>query len=175
MALNDLAYAPEVAAAMLKKQQACVAGSLPGGERRCCFGTQTVAHRHRSGLFHVVYSTAWRRRRGLFWGAGSGDGLGWSPRGRPHNGRKRRLLERLTVTRGDKQRLFSWCDRYALIEARKLIVTGAVTIAKDAVRLLEDDGDQGLQLTTDQKVKIVTNLLTVTCAESDTTPTVNLS
>ena len=65
---------------------------------------------------------------------------------------------------------------YALIEARTLIVRGAVEIAKDAVRLLEADGDgaQGLTLTTDQKVKIVTNLLTVTCAENNATPTVGM-
>jgi len=60
----------------------------------------------------------------------------------------------------------------ALIQARTLIVEGAVRIAQDAVAQLESDGM--VQLTDDQKVHIVTNLLTVTCSESDATPTVSL-
>merc|ERR1711939_1001119 len=62
----------------------------------------------------------------------------------------------------------------ALIDARTLIVQGACRIAQDAVRLLEDDGDSQLQLDDEAKVKIVTNLLTVTCSESDATPTLGL-
>jgi regulator of protease activity HflC (stomatin/prohibitin superfamily) len=61
----------------------------------------------------------------------------------------------------------------ALIEARKLIVEGAVSIAQDAVRLLEA-GDAGLKMSDSEKVSLVTNLLTVTCAEGDAQPTVPL-
>merc|ERR1711907_3567 len=60
----------------------------------------------------------------------------------------------------------------ALVDARTLIVEGAVRIAQDAVTKLEQDGT--VQLNDDQKVKIVTNLLTVTCADTDATPTVSL-
>jgi len=62
----------------------------------------------------------------------------------------------------------------ALIEARTLIVEGAVQIAKDAVTMLEKDGDQALQMSNEQKVHLVTNLLTVTCSETDTTPTLSM-
>jgi len=60
----------------------------------------------------------------------------------------------------------------ALVDARTLIVEGAVRIAQDAVSKLEMEGT--VQLNDDQKVKIVTNLLTVTCADTDATPTVSL-
>merc|ERR1712199_102664 len=52
----------------------------------------------------------------------------------------------------------------ALIEARQLIVDGAVRIAGDAIKKITDQ----------DKVKIITNLLTVTCSDTDTTPTVSL-
>merc|ERR1711988_1410692 len=59
----------------------------------------------------------------------------------------------------------------ALIEARQLIVDGAVRIASDAIKKI---GAEGTVAMSDQdKVKIVTNLLTVTCSDTDT-PTVNL-
>merc|ERR1711988_36096 len=60
----------------------------------------------------------------------------------------------------------------ALVDARTLIVEGAVRIAQDAVAKLEAEGT--VQLNDEQKVKIVTNLLTVTCADTDATPTVSL-
>jgi len=60
----------------------------------------------------------------------------------------------------------------ALVDARTLIVEGAVKIAQDAVTRLEAEGT--VQLDDDQKVKIVTNLLTVTCSDTDATPTVSL-
>jgi len=60
----------------------------------------------------------------------------------------------------------------ALVDARTLIVEGAVKIAQDAVTRLEEEGTVGLN--DDQKVKIVTNLLTVTCSDTDATPTVSL-
>lgn len=60
----------------------------------------------------------------------------------------------------------------ALVEARTLIVEGAVRIAQDAVTKLEAEGT--VQLTDDQKVKIVTNLLTVTCSDDNAMPTVSL-
>lgn len=58
----------------------------------------------------------------------------------------------------------------ALIEARELIVDGAVKIAQDAIRKLEDGGE--LQMRDEDKVRIVTNLLTVTCSDRDAHPTV---
>jgi len=60
----------------------------------------------------------------------------------------------------------------ALIEARTLIVEGACRIAQDAVGRLQQDGT--VDFTDDQKVKIITNLLTVTCSETDATPTLGL-
>lgn len=61
----------------------------------------------------------------------------------------------------------------ALVEARTLIVEGAVRIAQEAVTRLESDGT--VQMSESDKVKIVTNLLTVTCSDHETTPTVSLS
>eukprot|EP00929_Paragymnodinium_shiwhaense_P102561 TRINITY_DN6576_c0_g2_i1.p1 TRINITY_DN6576_c0_g2~~TRINITY_DN6576_c0_g2_i1.p1 ORF type:complete len:290 (-),score=49.87 TRINITY_DN6576_c0_g2_i1:199-1068(-) len=61
----------------------------------------------------------------------------------------------------------------ALVEARELIVEGAVNIAQEAVRRLESGGN--IKLSEQDKVKLVTNLLTVTCSDTDATPTVNVS
>jgi len=61
----------------------------------------------------------------------------------------------------------------ALIEARALIVEGAVRIAKDAVTRLEKESV--VEMTHEDKVRIVTNLLTVTCGDVEATPTVQLS
>jgi len=58
----------------------------------------------------------------------------------------------------------------ALIEARELIVEGAVKIAQDAIRRLEEGGT--IRMEPADKVKIVTNLLTVTCGEKDAQPTI---
>mmetsp|Transcript_12435 Transcript_12435/g.20373 ORF Transcript_12435/g.20373 Transcript_12435/m.20373 type:complete len:281 (+) Transcript_12435:105-947(+) len=58
----------------------------------------------------------------------------------------------------------------ALIEARELIVEGAVKIAQDAIRKLEEGGT--VRMEPADKVKIVTNLLTVTCGEKDAQPTI---
>ncbi|CAE8737303.1 unnamed protein product [Polarella glacialis] len=58
----------------------------------------------------------------------------------------------------------------ALVEARELIVEGAVKIAQDAIRRLEQGGT--ITMNDSEKVKIVTNLLTVTCSESQATPAV---
>jgi len=60
----------------------------------------------------------------------------------------------------------------ALIDARTLIVEGSVRIAQDAVTKLELEGT--VQMSDQEKTKIVTNLLTVTCSDSDATPTVQL-
>merc|ERR1711939_1249546 len=60
----------------------------------------------------------------------------------------------------------------ALIDARTLIVEGSVRIAQDAVSRLEAEGT--VQMSDEEKTKIVTNLLTVTCSDSDATPTVQL-
>ena len=46
-------------------------------------------------------------------------------------------------------------------------------IAKDAVKLLES-GEDDVKLTNDDKVKLMTNLLTVTCSDVDATPTVSV-
>jgi len=61
----------------------------------------------------------------------------------------------------------------ALVDARTLIVEGAVKISQDAIAQLT--ADHTMELTDEQKVKIVTNLLTVTCSDTDATPTVALS
>jgi regulator of protease activity HflC (stomatin/prohibitin superfamily) len=61
----------------------------------------------------------------------------------------------------------------ALIQARKLIVEGAVRIAQDAVRMLAE-GQEAVVMTNDQKVQLISNLLTVTCSDVDATPTVAL-
>merc|ERR1711998_198547 len=60
----------------------------------------------------------------------------------------------------------------ALIEARALIVEGAVRIAKDAVQRLEKE--EVVKMSDADKVKVVTNLLTVTCGDVEATPTVQL-
>jgi regulator of protease activity HflC (stomatin/prohibitin superfamily) len=60
----------------------------------------------------------------------------------------------------------------AMVEARQLIVQGAVQIAQDAVVALEEGGK--MKLSNEDKVKIVTNLLTVTCSDTDATPTVSV-
>lgn len=49
---------------------------------------------------------------------------------------------------------------------------GAVRIAQDAVRRLEQENVVALDA--DIKAKIVTNILTVTCSESDAMPTITL-
>lgn len=60
----------------------------------------------------------------------------------------------------------------ALLEARQIIVEGAVKIALDAVKMLEKEG---MELDSAAKTRMVTNLLTVSVSEADTTPTVNVS
>lgn len=59
----------------------------------------------------------------------------------------------------------------ALIAARELIVEGACQICKDAVTNLEANG---LNLQEADKVKIVTNLLTVTCSDDNAKPVINV-
>jgi len=58
----------------------------------------------------------------------------------------------------------------SLVEAREKIVEGAVKIAQSAIDMLQDGGN--IKMNDADKVKIVTNLLTVTCSESDATPAV---
>jgi regulator of protease activity HflC (stomatin/prohibitin superfamily) len=60
----------------------------------------------------------------------------------------------------------------ALVEARHIIVQGAVDIAKEAIVQLESDGT--LKMAEPDKVKIVSNLLTVTCADSSAVPTLSV-
>jgi len=59
----------------------------------------------------------------------------------------------------------------ALVDARKTIVEGAVDIATDALASLDK---KGINMTEQDKTKLVTNLLTVICADKDATPTVPL-
>ena len=60
----------------------------------------------------------------------------------------------------------------ALLDARQLIVKGAVSIAEDAIKQLEAEGLVSMQPS--EKVAIVKDLLIVTCSETDATPTVNV-
>jgi len=60
----------------------------------------------------------------------------------------------------------------ALVAARKKIVEGAIDIALGAVTELEK---KGLSIQQSDKSKIVTNLLTVICSDTDAKPTVNVS
>lgn len=59
----------------------------------------------------------------------------------------------------------------ALVAARHVIVAGATEIARDAIKRLEE-GEQGMTLSVSDKAKIVTNLLTVTCSDSNAVPTI---
>jgi regulator of protease activity HflC (stomatin/prohibitin superfamily) len=61
----------------------------------------------------------------------------------------------------------------AMLEARELIVEGTVKIAQDCIDSLST-GDRAVEMSADDKAKLVTNLLTVMCSESDATPTVGM-
>lgn len=60
----------------------------------------------------------------------------------------------------------------ALLEARELITEGAVQISLDAVQKLEAGGR--LQLRNEDKVKVVTNLLTICCGDDNAKPVIAL-
>ena len=60
----------------------------------------------------------------------------------------------------------------ALLEARTIIVEGAVKIALDAVKMLEQSS---LKMTEEGKSKMVSNLLTVSVSDVDATPTISMS
>jgi regulator of protease activity HflC (stomatin/prohibitin superfamily) len=57
----------------------------------------------------------------------------------------------------------------ALVDARKIIVEGAVEIVNEAVQLLEK---RGLSLAGENRERLVANLLTVICGEAKVQPTV---
>eukprot|EP00824_Muranothrix_gubernata_P025340 TRINITY_DN808_c0_g1_i1.p1 TRINITY_DN808_c0_g1~~TRINITY_DN808_c0_g1_i1.p1 ORF type:complete len:296 (+),score=67.96 TRINITY_DN808_c0_g1_i1:86-889(+) len=59
----------------------------------------------------------------------------------------------------------------ATLDARRIIVDGAVFLASDAVRMLEERGEK---IEPAERVKIVGNLLTVICGDTRVTPTVQL-
>jgi len=59
----------------------------------------------------------------------------------------------------------------ALVDARKIIVEGAVHISYGALAGL---AERGVRLTKDQEAMMVTNLLCVICGDSKVTPTVNV-
>jgi aspartyl-tRNA synthetase len=56
----------------------------------------------------------------------------------------------------------------ALLEAREIIVDGAVGIAIEAVKKLEEQG--GMTVSSEDKVKIMTNIITVLTGEGSATP-----
>lgn len=60
----------------------------------------------------------------------------------------------------------------ALIDARKMIVEGAVEIVSEAVRMLEE---RKLPITGQARERLVTNLLVVICGDSKTQPMVSVS
>lgn len=60
----------------------------------------------------------------------------------------------------------------ALVDARKIIVEGAVEIVNDAVAML---GDKRINLDEDMKSRLIVNLLTVICGDSKVQPTVAVS
>jgi regulator of protease activity HflC (stomatin/prohibitin superfamily) len=59
----------------------------------------------------------------------------------------------------------------ALIEARELIVEGAISISVDAIKKLEQ---AQLEMTNTDKVKIVANLLTVCCSDENAKPVLSV-
>ena len=60
----------------------------------------------------------------------------------------------------------------ALIDARELVVDGACSICIAAVKKLESEG---MSLEQADKVRLVTNLLTVVCGEENATPVISVS
>ena len=60
----------------------------------------------------------------------------------------------------------------ALVSAREMIVDGACDICLEAIKKLEK---AGMELEQAEKVKIVTNLLTVVCGEENATPVISVS
>ena len=62
----------------------------------------------------------------------------------------------------------------ALIEARELLVAGAVDITLSALRRLEQEPDL-VAMRDPDKVRLVTNLLTVTVGDDKAAPVVNVS
>eukprot|EP00127_Corallochytrium_limacisporum_P000099 Clim_evm6s4 gene=Clim_evmTU6s4 len=59
----------------------------------------------------------------------------------------------------------------ATVQARHTLVEGAVGIADDAVKKLESLGHN---MTENQKADLINSIITVTCSDSDTVPTVNV-
>lgn len=60
----------------------------------------------------------------------------------------------------------------ALIEARRTVVDGAVTIARDAVRKLEESG---VAMDDHEKARLTSNLLTVVCGDAKVQPTLSMN
>lgn len=60
----------------------------------------------------------------------------------------------------------------ALVQARRLLVHGAVGIAHQAVERLKSDGTR---LTEDERMRLVTNLLSVVCGDSRVQPIITLT
>ena len=60
---------------------------------------------------------------------------------------------------------------FALVEARELVVDGAVQISVDAVTKLQE---KGIELDDEERVRLVTNLLTVVCGDDTAKPTINV-
>lgn len=60
----------------------------------------------------------------------------------------------------------------SLIEARELIVKGAVDICVDAIDQLEKNSN--LRISNEERVKLVSNLLTVTVGDDKASPVVSV-
>ncbi len=60
----------------------------------------------------------------------------------------------------------------ATLDARKLVVEGAVQIAHEAVCSLKE---KGIVMTSEEVSRLASNLVITICSESRVTPTINLS
>jgi regulator of protease activity HflC (stomatin/prohibitin superfamily) len=60
----------------------------------------------------------------------------------------------------------------AMVDARKIIVQGAVTIAMGAIQGLQE---KGVKLSKEEEARMVSNLLVVICGDAKVQPTVNVS
>ncbi|MDR3091912.1 MAG: SPFH domain-containing protein [Clostridiales bacterium] len=59
----------------------------------------------------------------------------------------------------------------AIVDARRLIVDGAVGIVQLALKKLEEE--EGMKFSEDRKAAMISNLMVVLCGNKETTPTVN--
>ena len=81
-------------------------------------------------------------------------------------------LTNLTYTSGMAQTMLVQQQAHAMLEARKIIVDGAVKITIDATQQLNQ---QGLHLTDPEKAKLVSNLLLVLVGKEGAQPTLQMN